>query len=80
MGKFRAQHKEAARPDGIPAKSLKLYADLVPSVIKTLFNLSLGQSVFPTCQSRVTIVPVPKNVCTTTAKASTQNLCALRDK
>ena len=47
--------KKTAGPDGISGRILKL----VPVVTMT-FNLSLTQSVRPTCFKKSTIIPVPK--------------------
>ena len=53
-------HK-AAGPDGLPGRVLKAYADQLASVFTDIFNLSLSESVIPTCFKQTTIVPVPKN-------------------
>jgi hypothetical protein len=48
-------HK-AAGPDGLSA-----CADQLASVFTDIFNLSLTESVIPTCFKYSTIVPVPRN-------------------
>ena len=52
-------HK-AAGPDGLPGRVLKACADQLASVFTDIFNLSLTESVIPTCFKQTTIVPVPK--------------------
>uniref|UniRef100_A0A674ASX1 Reverse transcriptase domain-containing protein n=1 Tax=Salmo trutta TaxID=8032 RepID=A0A674ASX1_SALTR len=52
-------HK-AAGPDGLPGCVLKASADQLSSVFTDIFNLSLTESVIPTCFKQTTIVPVPK--------------------
>ena len=52
--------RKAAGPDGIPGRVLKVCADQLAPVFTDIFNLSLEQSVIPTCLKRSTIVPVPK--------------------
>ena len=52
-------HK-AAGPDGLPARVLKACADQLSSVFTDIFNVSLTESVIPTCFKETTIVPVPK--------------------
>ena len=52
-------HK-AAGPDGLPGHVLKACADQLSSVFTDIFNLSLTESVIPTCFKQTTIVPVPK--------------------
>ena len=52
-------HK-AARPDGLPGHVLKACADQLASVFTDIFNVSLTESVIPTCFKQTTIVPVPK--------------------
>ncbi len=47
-------------PDGIPGRALKVCADQLADVFTDIFNLSLLQSVVPTCFKKTTIVPVPK--------------------
>ena len=54
-------HK-AAGPDGLPGRVLKACADQLSSVFTDIFNLSLTESVIPTCFKQTTIVPVPKEV------------------
>ena len=53
-------HK-AAGPDELPGHVLQAGADLLASVFTDIFNLSLSESVIPTCFKQTTIVPVPKN-------------------
>lgn len=57
----RVDTRKAAGPDGISGQVLKTCADLLAPVFTTIINLSLAQSVVPTCFKRSTIVPVPKN-------------------
>ena len=52
-------HK-AAGPDGLPGRVLRACADQLASVFTDIFNLSLTDSVIPTCFKQTTIVPVPK--------------------
>ena len=51
-------HK-AAGPDGLPGCVLKACADQLASVFTDIFNLSLTESVIPTCFKQTIIVPVP---------------------
>ena len=53
-------HK-AARSDGLPGCVIRECADQLASVFTNIFNLSLTQSVIPTCFKQTTIVPVSKN-------------------
>jgi hypothetical protein len=53
-------HK-AAGPDGLPGHVLRAYADQLASVFTDIFNLSLSESVKPTCLKQTTVVLVPKN-------------------
>ena len=53
-------HK-AAGPDGLPGHVLRACADQLASVFTDIFNLSLSESVIPTCFKQTTIVHVPKN-------------------
>ena len=53
-------HK-AAEPDGLPGRVLRACADQLASVFTDIFNLSLSESVIPTCFKQTTIVSVPKN-------------------
>jgi hypothetical protein len=53
-------HK-AAVPEGLPGRVLQACADQLASVFTDVFNLSLSESVIPTCFNETTIVPVPKN-------------------
>ena len=43
-----------------PERVLKACADQLASVFTDIFNLSLTESVIPTCFKQTTIVPVPK--------------------
>ena len=52
-------HK-AAGPDGSPGHVLKACIDQLASVFTDIFNLSLTESVLPTCLKHTTIVLVPK--------------------
>ena len=60
---------KAAGPDGIPSYVIRAYADQLAGVFKDIFNLSLSQSVVPSCFKMSTIVPVPKK-----AKATELNV------
>jgi hypothetical protein len=53
-------HK-AAGPDGLPGRALRACADQLAGVFTDIFNMSLTESVTPTCFKQTTIVPVPKN-------------------
>uniref|UniRef100_A0A8C7WBW6 Reverse transcriptase domain-containing protein n=1 Tax=Oncorhynchus mykiss TaxID=8022 RepID=A0A8C7WBW6_ONCMY len=53
-------HK-AAGPDGLPERVLRACADQLASVFTDIFNMSLIESVIPTCFKQTTIVQVPKN-------------------
>ena len=53
-------HK-AAGPDGLPGRVLRACADQLAGVFTDIFNMSLIESVIPTCFKQTTIVPVPKN-------------------
>jgi hypothetical protein len=52
-------HK-AAGPDGLPGRVLNACADQLASVFTDIFNLSLTESVIPTCFKQTTIFPLPK--------------------
>ena len=52
-------HK-AAVPDGLPGCVRNPCADQLASGFTDIFNLSLMESVIPTCFKQTTIVPVPK--------------------
>jgi hypothetical protein len=52
-------HK-AAGSDRLPGLVLRACADQLTSVFTDIFNLSLSESVMPTCFKQTTIVPVPK--------------------
>ena len=53
-------HK-AAGPDGLPGRVLRACADQLGGVFTDIFNMSLIESVIPTCFKQTTIVPFPKN-------------------
>ena len=52
-------HKTAG-PDGLPGCVLRACVDQLASVFTDIFNLSLTESVIPTCFKQTTKVPVPK--------------------
>ncbi|KAL0161887.1 hypothetical protein M9458_041283, partial [Cirrhinus mrigala] len=52
--------RKAAGPDGISGRILRACADQLAPVFTEIFNLSLSQSVIPTCFKESIIVPVPK--------------------
>ena len=52
-------HKDV-RPDGLPGLVLKACMDQLTNVFTDIFNLSLIESVIPTCFKQTTIVHVPK--------------------
>jgi hypothetical protein len=52
-------HK-AAGPDRFSGRVLRTCADQLSSVFTDIFNISLTESVIPTCFKQTTIVPVPK--------------------
>ncbi len=60
LSPFLSPTKKAAGPDGISGWVLKLCADQLAPVFTMIFNLSLAQSVIPTCFKKSTIIPVPK--------------------
>ena len=53
-------HK-AARPDRLPGHVLRACADHRAGVFTDIFNMSLIESVIPTCFKQTTIPPVPKH-------------------
>ena len=53
-------HK-ASGPDGLPERVLRACADQLAGVFTDIFNMSLIESVIPTCFKQTTIVPMPKN-------------------
>jgi len=57
---MRVNTRKAAGPDGICGGVLKTCANRLAPVFTTIFNLSLDESVVPTCFKWSTIVPVPK--------------------
>jgi hypothetical protein len=52
----------AAGPDGLSGPVLRTCKDQLASVFTDIFNLSLSESVLPTCFKQTTIEPVPKNI------------------
>ncbi|KAK3573820.1 hypothetical protein QTP86_032910, partial [Hemibagrus guttatus] len=56
----RVKTRKAAGPDGITGRVLKACAVQLAPVFTEIFNLSLEQSMIPTCFKQSTIVPVPK--------------------
>uniref|UniRef100_A0A673ZE27 Reverse transcriptase domain-containing protein n=1 Tax=Salmo trutta TaxID=8032 RepID=A0A673ZE27_SALTR len=52
---------KAAGPDGLLGRVLRACADQLAGVFTDIFNMSLIESVIPTCFKQTTIVPVPKN-------------------
>uniref|UniRef100_A0A8K9X6Q5 Reverse transcriptase domain-containing protein n=1 Tax=Oncorhynchus mykiss TaxID=8022 RepID=A0A8K9X6Q5_ONCMY len=52
-------HK-AVGPDGLPGRVLRACADQLAGVFTDIFNMSLIETVTPTCFEQTTIVPVPK--------------------
>ncbi|CDQ90915.1 unnamed protein product [Oncorhynchus mykiss] len=57
----QANIHKAAGPDKLPGRVLRACADQRASVFTDIFNLSLPESVIPTCFKQTTIVPVPNN-------------------
>jgi hypothetical protein len=53
--------QKAAGPNGLPGRVLRACADQLAGVFTDIFNMSLIESVIPTCFKQTTIVPVPKN-------------------
>ena len=53
-------HK-AAGPDGLPGRVQRACEDQLAIVFTDIFNISLSESVIPTCFQQTTIDPVPKN-------------------
>uniref|UniRef100_A0A3P9JDD6 Reverse transcriptase domain-containing protein n=1 Tax=Oryzias latipes TaxID=8090 RepID=A0A3P9JDD6_ORYLA len=56
----RVNTRKAAGPDGISGRVLRACADQLAPVFTEIFNISLSQSVIPTCFKESVIVPVPK--------------------
>ena len=52
---------KAVAPDGLPGRVMRACAEQLASVYTDIFNVSLSESVIPTCFKQTTIVPVPKN-------------------
>ena len=46
---------------GVPGRALKACAAQLATVFADIFNLSLKQSIVPTCLRETTIIPVPKS-------------------
>ena len=57
---MRVNIRKAAGPDGISGRVLRSCAVQLAPVFTTIFNLSLAQSVVPTCFKSSIVVPVPK--------------------
>ena len=53
-------HKDAG-PDGLPGRVHRACAGQLAGVFTDIFNMSLIETVIPTCFKQTTIVPVPKN-------------------
>ena len=52
--------RKAAGPDEIAGRVLRVCADQLAPVFTVIFNLSLAQSIIPTCFKMSTIIPIPK--------------------
>ena len=52
--------RKAAGPDEIAGRVLRACADQLAPVFTVIFNLSLAQSIIPTCFKKSTIIPIPK--------------------
>ena len=52
--------QKGAGPDGLPGRVLRTCADQLASVFTDIFNLTLSESVIPTCINQTTVVPMPK--------------------
>jgi hypothetical protein len=57
----RVKIHKAAGPDGLQGRVLWACVDQLAGVFTDIFNMSLIESVLPTCFKQTTIVPVPKN-------------------
>ena len=57
----QVNNHKATWPEGIPECILKACTDQLASVFTDIFNLSLSQTVIPTCFKLATLVPVPKS-------------------
>jgi hypothetical protein len=55
----RVNPRKAASPEGIHSRILRACADQLADVFTDIFNLTLSQSVVPTCFKMATIVPIP---------------------
>jgi hypothetical protein len=59
----RVNIHNAAGPDGLPGHVLRACADQLAGVFTDIFNMSLIESVIPTCFKQTTMwFPVPKNM------------------
>uniref|UniRef100_A0A3B1K8G0 Reverse transcriptase domain-containing protein n=1 Tax=Astyanax mexicanus TaxID=7994 RepID=A0A3B1K8G0_ASTMX len=52
--------RKAAGPDNFPGRALRACANELANIFSSIFNLSLSQSIVPTCYKNTTIVPLPK--------------------
>jgi hypothetical protein len=52
-------HMDAV-PDGLPGCVLRACADQLASIFTDIFNISLSESVIPTCFKQTIVVPVPR--------------------
>ncbi|XP_037400811.1 uncharacterized protein LOC108414208 [Pygocentrus nattereri] len=52
--------RKAPGPDKIPGRALRACVNELANVLTSIFNLSLSQSIVPTCYKRTVIVPIPK--------------------
>ncbi|KAK3521026.1 hypothetical protein QTP86_000581 [Hemibagrus guttatus] len=71
ISRTRRISRKAAGPDGISGRVLRACADQLAPVFTEIFNLSLTQSVIPTCFKESIIVPVLKK----THPASLNDYC-----
>ena len=55
------KYSQGTGADGLPGRVLRACAGQLASVFTDIFNLSLSESVIPTCFKQTTIVPVPRN-------------------
>ncbi|CAI5642557.1 uncharacterized protein LOC112847980 [Oreochromis niloticus] len=51
---------KAAGPDNIVGWALKAFTNELADVLTSIFNLSLSQSIVPTCFKTTTMIPLPK--------------------
>ena len=61
----RFNYHNAASPDGIPSRFLRVCTGQPTGVSTGIFNLSLSQSAVPTCSKMSTLVPVTKKAMVT---------------